>query len=262
MNSRDIAEIFRTCLGATQSAIEVDLFAAELTRANLDLVAAALAEARVIAALAGPPIHPRDAIMSLYTAKLAELAQLFPVFFVFESAFRAFTSARLAIAYGDDQWWAPVRDALERNHNLRSLQRLGKRPATRDVVDTVAHLLRGMGPGAAGVASSYDLLEGGTLAHVERLIYSHWTIIDQGLRHPLARPPLTASSFRNLFKIVRLARNDTYHHRSVQHRPRLVTTSELLLDMLDISLDARMTALAKIQPPPLTFSIPVAPRHG
>ena len=39
--------------------------------------------------------------------------------------------------------------------------------------DTVRHLIRGMGSGARSIRSTYDLLEGGTLAHVERLIEQH-----------------------------------------------------------------------------------------
>jgi hypothetical protein len=261
MNPTDLTEIFRTRLGATQSRLQVDLFVADLARANLDLMEAALKEARAIAARAGPPLHARDAVVALYNVKLAELSQLFPVFFVFESAFRAFTAARLALVYGDDQWWKPVRDALVQNRNLRTLHRLGTGPARRDVVDTVAHLLRGMGLGATRVGTSYDLLEGGTLAHVERLINSHWSQIDQALRHDPAQTPLTAAGFGNLFKAVRNARNDAYHHRSIQHRSRVIAIVEQLLDMLDISLEARLTAVTTVSLPPLVFAIPIASRH-
>jgi|SRR5436305_1619749 len=262
MNPSDLAEIFRTRLGATQPKLQIELFDADLMRSNLDLMYASLKEARAIAARAGAPQNARDAVMALYNVKLDELSQLFPVFFLFESAFRTFTAARLKTVYGDDEWWKPIRDALAANRDLRRLHRLGNLPARRDVVDTVAHLLTGMGRGAARVVTSYDLLEGGTLAHVERLIDAHWSAVDQALRHDPTQAKLTGTTFTNLFKVVRNARNDAYHHRSVQHRARVVAIAEQLLDMLDMSLRTHVIAVAKAPVPQLTFAIAVEPRHG
>ncbi|WP_311271319.1 hypothetical protein [Sphingobium sp. WCS2017Hpa-17] len=262
MNPSDLAEIFRTRLGATQPKLQIELFDADLMRSNLDLMDASLKEARAIAVRAGAPQNARDAVMALYNVKLAELSQLFPIFFLFESAFRTFTAARLKAIYGDDQWWRPIRDALTMNRDLRRLHRLGNLPARRDVVDTVAHLLNGMGRGAARVTTSYDLLEGGTLAHVERLIASHWSAVDQALRHNPTQAKLTGTTFNNLFKLVRNARNDAYHHRSVQHRARVVVIVEQLLDLLDMSLTLHVTAVEKAPIAKLNFSIAVEPRHG
>lgn len=262
MDPSNLAEIFRTKLGAIQPKLQIELFDADLMRSNLDLMNASLQEARAITARAGAPKNARDAVMALYNVKLAELSQLFPVFFLFESAFRTFTAARLKTVYGDDQWWKPIRDSLAANRDLRRLHRLGNQPARRDVVDTVAHLLTGMGVGATRVVTSYDLLEGGTLAHVERLIDAHWSAVDQVLRHDPTQAKLTGRTFTDLFKVVRNARNDAYHHRSVQHRARVVAIAEQLLDMLDMSLRAHVIAVEKAPMPQLTFAVAEEPRHG
>src|ERR1700735_3244146 len=262
MNPAELMGIFTTRLGAVQPPAQIDLFSADLMHANLDLMNAALKEACAIAARGSAPRNAREAVLALYNIKIAEVSQLFPLFFVFESAFRSFTAARLAIVYDDDQWWRPVRDAVTSGSSLRALHRLGGQAARRDVTDTVAHLIRGMGPAAARIATSYDLLEGGTLAHVERLINSHWSQIDHVLRHNPAAPKLTAAAFMDLFRVVRTARNDAYHHRSVAHRPRVVAIAERLLDMLDISLNARMTRIGAAAISPLSFALPIKARHA
>jgi len=262
MNPGDLLETFRVRLGATQSNVQVTLFQADLMRANLDVMKAALREVQSIAASAGTPRNARDAVIARYNARLAEISQFFPVFFIFESAFRSFTAARLALAYGDDQWWRPVRDAVVQGRDPLRLHRLGTLPARRDVVDTVAHLVRSMGQNAAGITTCYDLLEGGTLAHVERLIASHWSVIDSALRQPLVPGPITASGFGDLFRIVRHARNDAYHHRMIGNRARAIGIVERLVDMLDISLAARIQALDAAKIPPLPFTIPVQSRHA
>lgn len=262
MNPSDLTEVFRTRLGYTRSRLEVELFAADLGRSNLNLMDAALKEARAIAARAGPPRHARDSVIAIYNVKLAELAQLFPTFLVFESAYRAFTAARLAVAYGDDRWWSPVREAIAQGRNPVGAKSPGGIHLPRNAVDTVAHLLRGMGAGAAGVSTCYDLLEGGNLAHVERLIASHWTQIDGALWHDPARPKLTASGFGDLFRAVRKARNAAYHHRAVENRRRVVAMAEQLLDMLDVSLRDRLSAVGGAPLPPLLFGIQSSSRHG
>ena len=156
----------------------------------------------------------------------------------------------------------PIRRAVDQKQSTQNIRFLGTAPARRDVKDTVQHLLRGMGGGAASVNSSYDLIEGGTLAHVERLIDHHWSEMSHVFRQPHIRAPLTSSTFRDQFKVVRLARNDAYHHRTVSSRPRLVSIMEQLLDLLDISISARLNyvGLAKIKP--LQFSIAIEPRHS
>lgn len=262
MQPSDLAEFFRTRLGATQTRSQIELFDGDLMRSNLDLMQASLREARAIVANAGAPRNARDAVVAIYHVKLAELSQLFPIFFLFESAYRSFTAARLSAVYGDDQWWRPVRDALDMDRDLRTLHHLGNLSARRDVVDTVAHIFKGMGHGASGVSTSYDLLSGGTLAHVERLIGGHWSAIEQVLRQDPARPRLTGSTFTDLFKVVRNARNDAYHHRSVQQRMRVVAIVEQLLDMLDMNLGTHLTTVHQAPVAQLKFAIPKERRHG
>ncbi|MEO6216970.1 MAG: hypothetical protein ABIO86_13150 [Sphingomonas sp.] len=262
MKPSDLLETFRVRLGATQSTVQVTLFQADLMRANLEVMKAALREVQSIAASAGAPRHARDAVIARYNARLAEITQFFPVFFIFESAFRSFTAARLTLAYSDDQWWAPVRDAVVQGRDPLRLQRLGNLAARRDVIDTVVHLVRSMGRNSSGITTCYDLLEGGTLAHVERLIASHWSVIDAALRQSQLPAPITATGFGDLFKIVRNARNDAYHHRMIGNRARAISIAERLLDMLDISLAARIQALDAASIAPLPFAIPVQSRHA
>lgn len=247
MTADDLTTRFRTRWGATLPLVEVERFTSDLYQTNHALMHAALVEAQDIAKRAGPPRDARGAVNALYDIRLAELAQMFPVFFIFESAFRSFAAARLAVAYGNDLWWDPVRQALLANANPRNITKLGSKPARRDTLDAVTHLLKSVGNGMGSLEGTYDLLEAGTLGHVQRLIAANWAEIEPALHQP--SPPLTAGNFRDRFDKVRIARNDAYHHRLITGRARVATTAEELLALLDTHLAER---LARVGAAPLS----------
>lgn len=242
MTADDLIQRFRTRWGAPQPLVEVERFTSDLYQANHALMHAALVEAQDIAKRVGPPRDARGAVTALYDVRLAELSQMFPVFFIFESAYRSFAAARLAVTYGNDLWWAPVRQALLTNADPRHITRLGSKPARRDTIDAVTHLLRSVGNGMTDLESTYDLLEAGTLGHVQRLISANWTDIEPALQQP--SPPLTAANFRDRFDKVRIARNDAYHHRLIRGRTRVATTAEELLGLVDTHLAERIARVA------------------
>ncbi|WP_343698943.1 hypothetical protein [Caulobacter sp.] len=257
-----LLDTFRYRLGGTRPVLEVERFEADLYRSNHALMKAALLEAQSIAARLGPAKDVRAAVLALYDTRLAEIAQMFPVFFVFESAYRAFTAARLTAVYGDDLWWDPVRQALLAKSDPQSVPALGGRPAKRDVIDALSHLLKGLkDPGMRQLRGTYDLLEAGTLTHVGRLISSHWTDIEPVFSQsgPL---PLTSANFSDQFNKVRNARNDAYHHRLIRDRVKVAAIVERLLDLLDVHLGDRLDRLAKVQVAGLPVHVPQVPRHG
>jgi hypothetical protein len=263
MTPESLLEEFRTRLGRTQLPSQVELFQGDLFRCNLNIMAAALMEVRAVTSRTGVvPSDARSTVLNTYAVKVAEISQLFPLFFVFESAFRSFAAARLRLIYGEELWWEPIRNALLNSRPLAAVHRLGRCGARRDVKDTVAHLLRGMGPGVMAIRTTYDLLEGGTLAHVERLIDQHWTDMSQVFHTAPGATRLRSSAFRERFSVVRNARNDAYHHRTVAGRPRMVAFAEQLLDLIDINLAARMHEVAAARLPPLPFSLALEDRHG
>ncbi len=259
---RQLLETFRYRLGGTRTVLEVERFEADLYRANHALIKSALIEAQAIAARLGAARDARAAVLALYDARLAEIAQMFPVFFIFESAYRAFTAARLAAVYGDDLWWEPIRQAVLAGSDPRNIASLAGKPAKRDAVDAITHLLKTLRtPDMHALGGTYDLLEAGTLTHVSRLISAHWADVEPVLRQS-SQPHLTSANFSDQFIKVRNARNDAYHHRLIRDRAKVVLGAERLLDLLDVHLGDRIDRLSKVQITPLQTLVSLAPRHG
>lgn len=262
MTETELLTIFHMRLGRVQSSLEVERFTADLYRSNHALMRTALFSVHAIATKAGAPRSARAAVQAAYDRQLAEIAQMFPVFFIFESAFRAFVAARLAAVYGNDLWWDPVRVAVQTGADPLEIVSLGGRSAKRDVVDTLTHLLRSLKLRALpDLRGTYDLLEVGTLAHVGRMISGHWADIAPALRSGGALS-LTSANFADQFNKVRNARNDAYHHRPVPERLKVVAAAERLLDLLDVHLGKRLKDLRSMAPEDLPSLIAAEPRHG
>lgn len=262
MDSVEQVRFFRSRLGRILPGLQADLFAADLTRANLDVMDAALKQVAAAATAAGsPPRDARAAVWAEYDRRLAEIAQLFPVFFTFESAWRSLMAVLLAGHYGADDWWQPIRASVLAGRPASTVAMLGGAPARPEVVDTVARMLRPMGRSLAHVSGSYGLLQAGTLGNVETLIERHWSTVRSALRTTTAVGSPTLAQFMVMFGRVRNARNDAYHHRVVAQRVRVVAAAETLLDLVDVHLGDHVVRVEAVHPAPFTLQVGREPRH-
>lgn len=257
------AAFFRTQLGATLPPLQVAAFEADLVRANLEFMDPALQQVAAAAAAAGSPPHDaRKAVWAEYHRRVAEVDRLFPVFFTFESAWRALTGEVLKARYGgSDAWWHPVRAAVQAGAGSVRLGFLGGVPARNDVIRRVENLLRNQPPSSrAALATSYDLVGAGTLGDVGWFIDNHWGAVASVFSAPAGGAP-TSTQFAALFRRVREARNDAYHHRPVPSPKKVVDAAERLLDLIDVHLGTRVAAVAASTPAPFAFALPLQPRH-
>jgi hypothetical protein len=254
-------EFFRTRLGRIQPKLQVDQFRADLARLNLEVLSSALLQTEAIAqSTKRAPKDARAAVLAQYERTAASIAQLFPVFFVFESAWRSFVAARLPLIYGRDDWWHPVREAVLRRTNPLSVKTLGSPQARSEVLKTVAHVL-GAVPDPSRISTTYELVAEATLGHVETLIDRHWTEMSHPFTPTTALRKPTSKQFGDLFKKVRRARNDAYHHRVVSDRRGVIRAAEQLMDVMDLHLGERVRGIHDVQLPALPFEVLKESRH-
>lgn len=255
-------EFFRTRLGRIQTRLELQAFQTDLARMNLDVMWAALKATEAVAQQTKrAPKDPRAAVLAQYERIAATISQLFPVFFIFESAWRPYVAARLLLIHGGEGWWHAVRDAVAGGGDPFLVSTLGRQPARTEVVKTLVHIL-GAASQAGRLNTTYELMEEASLSHLELLIDRHWTEMSHPFSRTVALGPIRSQQFAALFKRVRRARNDAYHHRVVSNRGDVLEAAEQLVDLLDIHLETRVKSIANASPQQLAFKVLKETRHG
>lgn len=255
-------EYYRTRFGRLITRSQLQQFSSDLARCNLDVMSAALKQAAAAATSSGrPPRDVRLAVLSQYDRIAASITQLFPVFFVFESAWRSYVAAGLDAVYGSGDWWHVLRDLVAQGADTSAIASLGGRPVSAELVRTVVHALGGVAGGCGRLASTYEFVEEASLGHLEKLIQGHWSALGAGLNQGTALGPPTWGRFESTFRRVRRARNDAYHHRVVADRATVVAAAEQLLDLLDVHLGTRVASISGVALPPLQFKVGPQERH-
>lgn len=255
-------EFFRTRFGRMQPKLQLDMFRADLARLNLNVMSAALRQTEAIAQTTKrAPKDARLAVLGQYQTIVGSIGQLFPVFFVFESAWRSYSAARLALIYGNEGWWHDIRDVVERGDDLSAIATLAGAPAKPEVVKIVARILEAA-PLPGNLSTTYDLIEEATIGQIGRLIQRHWTDMSSPFSSRAALRQPTSGRFDDLFAKVRRARNDAYHHRVVSDRAAVVLAAEQLLDLLDVHLGERVTGINEVTLAPLRFTLFRDARHN
>jgi hypothetical protein len=255
-------EFFRTKLGKTQPRQPLDLFRADLMRSNLDVMWAALkaAEAFVQRTKRAAP-DSRQAVLHNYDVAAAAIAQMYPVFFVFESAWRTYVATRLDVIYGGRDWWHGVRDLVAQGADTSCVATLGTLPARPSVVRLLTQILS-MIPRPSDLETTFELTEQATLKGLEGLIDHHWTDMSQPFTDTMSLGRTTSTQFLSLFKRVRDARNDAFHQRVVANRADVVKAAEQLVDLLNVHMGDRVAAIAGAKVAPLQFTVVREKRHG
>ena len=250
MDISEQLEFFRTRFGRVCTKADIDVFRADLVRLNLDVMSAALRQSLEAATAAKrAPRDVRASVLAQYNRIVASQAQLFPVFFVFESAWRSLVAARLDALYQTGDWWHPIRDLVAAGREPSASMRLAGTVTTREVVITIVHILKAPGVRPGSLQTTYELLSAGTLGALERIIERNWSPVAQVLANRSADGRMTLETFKASYRLVREARNEMFHHRRVSDRREVLKAAETLLGALDMDLAARIADIRGAEVP-------------
>jgi hypothetical protein len=264
-----LTRFFVEDLPFTPTAAQIDLFQSDLALVSPYLMVASLKEVKAGTlgnVLIYRPSEWRVAIFTVYNRKVAEHAQLFPLFHTFETAFRSTVAVTLEEHYRHPRWWRGVYDQLRRGKAASDITHVAGVPLRRDAAHLVAQLIYALDGDSLhkGVVdpmqNGYEFTECCDLVHIRQLITTHWGEFSSRFRRPPTR--LTLNDFKAKFDRVRDARNDVYHHKSVARLRDAVATAEELLDYLNCSVRFVCAKITSTSPSPLGFSIPIESRHN
>jgi hypothetical protein len=211
------------------------------------------------------PVEWRPQIFTVYNRKVAEHAQLFPVFHTFETAFRSTVAVTLEDHYRHPRWWRGIYEALRKGHSAKSIAQVSGVSISKDAAHLIGQIIYAIDGESfqkgtiERCSNGFEILELCELIHLRKLIENHWTIFSR--RFTRRGAPMAVINFREKFDLVRNARNDVYHHKSAAKISNVVATVEELLDYLDCALRfiyQRIKASTPIAP---EFVYTIEPRH-
>lgn len=217
-----LTNFFVNYLPFTPTPKQVELFQADLALVSPFLLEASLREVKagtVGNILAYTPNQWRPEIFKIYNRKVAEHAQLFPVFHSFETAFRSTVALKLERHYNHTRWWASVESALRAGNPANTIKQISGIPLRRDAADAIGRIVESLlsaNTSMASIRNGYEFVECCELGHIGQLITRHWPVFSNLFVRGQMR--LTASDFRFKFNRVRDARNDIYHRLLVSRR--------------------------------------------
>lgn len=262
--NRYLTEFFTDYLPFTPTSRDVEMFKRDLRLVSPFIMLAALKEVSNAPALRCRPIPDwREAIFKVYSRKVAEHAQLFPVFHSFETAFRSTVAVGLEDFYKQNDWWMPVKNDLASTGAPRSHIHIHGRQISSDTTFLIKKIISDIELKSkvdlSKLADGYEFLEYCSLNHVKELILDHWHTFRVRFRR--GKVPMSQRDFSAKFYRVINARNDIYHHKSVAGLKDVVNTAEELLDNLNYSLGFATHKIGSSTPKALNFNIPVGKRH-
>lgn len=236
-------------------------------QADLALVSPYLMEASLVEVKAGTqgylliyrPNEWRPAVFSVYNRKVAEHAQLFPIFHSFETAMRSSVAVSLEQHYQHARWWRAIYETILRDGNPKDITNIGGQPITRRAAFRIGQIVRDLDRFGGGVVepikNGYEFLHCCNLGHIKHLIEEHWSTFSDKFS------PLTLADFLAKFERIRNARNDVYHHKSVSGMTDVVIAAEELLDRLGFSLQFVYEKISKCGPSYPAFQINIDPQR-
>ena len=194
----------------------------------------------------------RKAIYAVYNRKVAEHAQLFPVFHCFETAFRSTVAVTLEDHYKIPCWWGPL---TKQHRGGQVASTIGivqhvSQPRLRSILLLVADLTEKAKLDVMIFQDGYELLENSTLGQIRRLLNAHWELFKD--RFTIHGQPMAPKVFLSKFDRVEAGRNAVYHHRSLGGMTDVYQTAQELLNCIGFRLDAVHSRIAttKCKAPP------------
>jgi hypothetical protein len=269
-----LIKFFKRYLPFTPTEEQITTFKTDLSLVSPYLMEAALVEIKKGSLGKAPQISSdwRPALFKVYNRKVAEHAQLFGVFHSFETAFRSTVAVSLEQHFQEKRWWRPVYDAMRANQRPRTVRLIGRVPISGNKANTIGEIIQAIDGErfqrdiVGHFGNGFQFVEACDLNHIARLIEDHWAVFAQ--RFERAAPPpatgvnrLSLDHFKQKFKIIREARNDVYHHKSVAQMTDVVLQAEDLLDYLDYSLKFVHTKIEEASPTKPRFSVDIGQRH-
>jgi hypothetical protein len=257
---RVLKEFFVNHLNFTPTAGDILLFERDLAVVSPSLMRASLAEIRNTQPMqSGRARDWREAIYRVYNRKVAEHAQLFPLFHSFETAFRSVTAVTLENHYQQPKWWAPFEVALKTGAHAKTITKIGAIGISTDVAVAMTYMVDDLirkKVSLTALTNGYELLTETDLSRVGALIFHHWPIFKPFFVRKSV--PLSRAHFMTKFDRVRDARNSVYHHKSFAGFTDCYQSAEDLMAYLSFPLERihAKIAAAKCAPPAYVGLLP------
>jgi hypothetical protein len=258
-----LTKFFAEHLPFLPTAGQIADFQSDLARVSPFLMEASLIEVKAGTLgylLVYRPNEWRPAIFAVYNRKVAEHAQLFPIFHSFETAFRSMTAVTLERHYNHPRWWRGVFEAIRKGQPAKSVTEVSGVPMTKRAAFVISKIIEANDMATvAKFKSGYEFVECCDLGHIGQLIAEHWDAFSPLFKR--ASPPYTTADFTAKFDRVRNARNDVYHHKSVARMSDVVATAEELLDHFDFCLSFVFQKITGATPTRPSFVVAAETRH-
>jgi hypothetical protein len=246
----DVSELLGLFLNFTPQSAEADFFRADMRILNPVLLKDSLKECRATARPdQGRGMAQRAEIHRVYARKTKELASLYPFIFSLENALRHAAAAYYADVFGSDSWWTIIRDKCESGQNEAGFH---QDPATRKknirgvlvnpkFVDQLCRAFCQLTKRQKASLAGSDLIDEFylclPLGSLFSLIEADFELArDMFVSEQCSGKPLKKSDFVNWFKIIREARNELYHSRSIGDISKVARACENTLDKLGFHL--------------------------
>lgn len=264
-----LTRFFVEDLPFTPTARQIDVFLSDLGLVSPYLMAGALKEVRagiIGSILAYQPNDWRPLIFQIYNRKVAEHAQLFPIFHTFETAFRSTVAVTLEDHYRHARWWRGIYQQVRVGNPATAIGQIGGVAIPKDAAHRIGQIIIAIDGDqfqrniVSGLNNGYQFVECCDLGHIRQLIEEHWRVFAPRFTQPGKK--LTLADFKAKFERVREARNDVYHHKAVARLTNVVATAEELLDYLNCSIGFVHHKITASTPTALQFSLPIQPRHN
>jgi hypothetical protein len=262
-----LIKFFENYLPFTPTPGQVDDFKRDLSLVSPYLMEASLVEVKngALGKALSRGQDWRPAIFQIYNRKVAEHAQLFPVFHSFETAFRSTLAVALEDYYQLPKWWDIIYQRLRSGAEARTITIINGKKIATDASHSIGEIIYAIDGDrfqrnlVSSFSNGFQFLECCELSHVARLIEDHWFLFAP--KFVRRKNKLSLEHFKTKFKLVREARNDVYHHKSVARMTDVVTHAEDLLDYLGFSLKFVYDKVSDAVPQELRFTVKIRADH-
>lgn len=187
-----LARFFVEDLPFTPTARQIDVFLSDLGLVSPYLMAGALKEVRagiVGSILVYQPNDWRPLIFQIYNRKVAEHAQLYPIFHTFETAFRSTVAVTLEDHYRDPCWWQDIYGQMRKGNQAKSITKINGVAISKDAAYRIGEIIiaidgdRFQRNVVGRLKNGYQFVECCDLGHVRQLIENHWQVFSPPI-HP------------------------------------------------------------------------------